>query len=180
MTTSTEKAKQVMGSVERFLAQLPGIREYKEREIRREVDRRIRQELMEALEKARTTLSDLQRDVLDAGGLRWMDDIERIQSRLILLTDKVRSAAYGYRPLFDLERVREADLERLIAFDKDILRRVPELDRHLEAARAAATQSSEALGKALQELHAAVTALLDAYSRRERVVHGQEEEAPSP
>ena len=176
MVRSPEDAKQVMGSIERFLAGLPGIREYKEREIRREVDKRVRQELMDALERARATLSDLQRDVLAAGGIQWMDDIERIQSRLILLGDKVRSAAYGYRPLFDLERVREVELERLLAFDRDILQRVPELEQHLEAARAAATQSAEAFGKALQELYAAVSALLDAYAKRERVVHGEDVE----
>lgn len=174
MSPSTEKAKQAMGSVERFLAQLPGIKEYKEREIRREVDKRVRQEVMDALERARAALSDLQRDVLDAGGLRWMDDIERIQSRLILLADKVRSAAYGYRPLFDLERVREADLERLIAFDRDILSRIPDLESRIDAARAAATQSAEALGKALQDLYEAVSRLLDAYSKRERVAHGED------
>ncbi len=174
MSQPTEKAKQVMGRIERALAQLPGIREYKEREIRREVDKRIRQEIMDALERARATLTDLQRDVLSAGGIRWMDDIERIQSRLILLGDKVRSAAYGYRPLFDLERVREAELERLIAFDKDILQRIPEVEKHLEAAKAAATQSAEAFGQALQALYESVTALLETYAKRERVAHGED------
>ncbi len=176
MSQPTEKAKQVMGSIERVLSQLPGIREYKEREIRREVDRRIRQEVMDALERVRAGLSDLQRDVLAAGGIQWMDDIERIQSRLVLLGDKVRSAAYGYRPLFDLERIREAELERLIAFDKEILQRVPEVEARLERTKVAATQSAEAFGKALQELHQAVTALLDAYAKRERVVHGEDVE----
>ncbi len=176
MSQPTEKAKQAMGSIERVLSQMPGIREYKEREIRREVDKRIRQEVMDALEHVRAGLSDLQRDVLAAGGIQWMDDIERIQSRLVLLSDKVRSAAYGYRPLFDLERIREAELERLIAFDKEILQRVPEVEAGLERTKAAATQSAEAFGKALQELHQAVTALLDAYAKRERVVHGEDVE----
>ncbi len=173
MGRSAEKARQVMASVERALSGLPGIREYKDKEIRREVDKRIRQEIMDALERVRSTLNDLQRDVLSTGGLQWMDDLERIHSRLILLTDKVRSAAYGYRPLFDLERVREEELERLLAFDREVLARVPDLEDRLQAAREAATESAEAFGKALQELYAAVTALLEAYTKRERAIHGE-------
>ena len=175
MSDRLERAREAIGRVEQILAGLPGIREYKDKEIRREVDRRVREELMAALEAVRSSLTDLQNEVLSAGGIRWMNDLERIHSRLTLLHDKVRSAAYGYSPLFDLERVREAELERLLAFDRDILARIPELEERLAAARAAATQSAEAFGTALRELYATLTDLLETYSRRERFAHGEDQ-----
>lgn len=178
MSDLLDKAREAMGSLERRVAELPVIRDYKEKEMRRELDRRVRQRLMETLEQTRAALNDLQQEVLAAGGLQWMDDMERINSRLTLLVDRVRSAAYGYRPLFDLEKVREVELDRLLHFDRNILARTPELEQHLAAAREAATQSAESFAQALKELYAAVTELADLYTRREQVIRGEEVEAP--
>jgi len=178
MSDLLNKAREKMGGLERRIADLPIVRDYKDKEMRREVDKRVRQQLMDALERTRAALTDLQQDVLSTGGLQWMDEMERINSRLTLLADKVRSAAYGYRPLFDLDRVREVELDRLLRFDQNILARTPELDEHLAAAREAVSESAEAFGKALRELYAAAGELIDLYTRREQVVRGEEVEAP--
>jgi len=156
--------------VMQFLSELPGISGYKERERRRELDKRIRQSLMEALEDVRSQWSDLQLDVLNVGGLRWMDDMERINSRLTLLADKVRSAAYGYRPIFDLDQVQEAALDRLLQFDRDLLKRIPTLGEKLKAARAAAQSSPDAFGKALNDFREALNALLEVYDKRDTLI----------
>lgn len=152
--------------------QLPGLREYRAREVRREVDRRVREEIMAVVEEARAVLSDVQRAILDAGGLQWMDEFDRLQQRLILLHDKVRSAAYGYRPVFDIETVGESELERLLAFDRAVLEQVQALHPRVSALREA-TANAEALGQALQELSQQVARLLTLYTYRERAARGE-------
>ena len=169
-----------MERISEVLSNLPGLSGYKQRETRREVDKRIRQSLMEALEEVRSALSDLQLDVLNVGGLRWMDDMERINSRLTLLVDKVRSAAYGYRPLFDLEQVREAELDRLIQFDRTLLQQVETLKRHLATAREAASGSADAFGKALREFYTSLGELLELYNRRDELIRTGAARRPAP
>ncbi len=173
MAAQKENERQSLEPLEPGGRGLPGLEGYKAREVRREVDKRVREEIRTVLERAQSALTDIQRDILRGGGLQWMDDVERIQHRLTLLSDKVRSAAYGYRPLFDLEQIRETELERLIHFDREVLSRVRELHEHVAAVRIAATQSAEALGKALQRLHDTVTQLVHIYTYRERVAHGE-------
>jgi len=175
-----------MDRISEILSHLPGISDYKKREVRREVDKRIRQSLMDALEDVRSGLNDIQLDVLNTGGLRWMDDMERINSRLTLLMDKVRSAAYGYRPLFDLEKVREAELDRLSQFDRGLLQEVGKLKDRLEAIRSGASQSPEALGTALRDFYATLGQLLELYNRRDELIRtgeakrAQEDTTSSP
>ncbi len=156
--------------IERFLSQLPGIAGYRAKETRREVDKRIRQQLMEELEHVRNAVSDIQRTALRTGGLRWMNELEGINSRLTLLIDKVRSAAYGYRPLFDLEQVKEGELDELIRFDREILSQLPRLNELVQRARETASQSPDTFGPALRALYDAITDLLNTYNQRDRLV----------
>ena len=65
------------------------------------------------LESRRRKLTTLQSDLLDTGGLLWMDDMERVVGRLQLLIDRVKTAAYGYAGFFDLQAGQGGDLDRL-------------------------------------------------------------------
>ena len=48
--------------------------------------------------------------------------MERVSTRLQTLIDRIRTAAYGYAGFFDLQRVKEPELDRLAAFDKALVR----------------------------------------------------------
>ncbi len=157
-------------ALEKFWNQLPGVGAYRAKETRREVDKRIRQQLMEELEHIRVAVSEIQRTVLRERGLRWMNDLERIHSRLTLLIDKVRSAAYGYRPLFDLDQVKEEELEALIRFDKELLARLPQVEARIQQVRNTSPQEPEIFEKALHALYDAITDLLMTYDKRDALV----------
>ncbi len=174
MDERLERAKAMRGALERVWSNLPGVRGYREKETRREVDRQIREEIERMLESIRHRVTDLQRDLLRIpGGIRWMNDLERIQSKLTLFADKVRTAAYGYRPLFDVEKIREAELDRLLRFDTDILERLPQLEEAVDAVQDAATQSSEAFGNALKALYTTLEDLYEIYTQREQTIRRQ-------
>lgn len=154
-----------------LLQQIPGIREYREKEIRREVDRRLRETVARRLEVLRRKVTDVQTALLRVpGGLRWMNDLETIQSRMMLLMDKLRTAADGYRPLLDVEAVREAELEALRTFDLDFARKATGLERHVQAVEEALTQSPEVLAQAIRSLREAVMELLAVFEQRENSI----------
>lgn len=152
-----QKAKDEMGGLEKAVAGLPGVKGYREKELRREADKQVRDTLARQLETRRQKLTSLQNDLLAAGGLDWMDDIERVVGRLQLFIDRVKTASYGYAPLFGLNRVQEEELDRLAGFDQDLYNQVGPLD--------------EAIGK-LEETVAANDGIKDALKAVGDIVSG--------
>ena len=118
MTDSfVDKAEQSMGAIERLLKGLPLVREYNDKELRREADRRLRQLLVTELEQEKQRLYDVQKKLLRAGGLAWIDDADGAIQRLQTLIDRIKTASYGYAGLFAAVKIQEAQLDALHRFD---------------------------------------------------------------
>ncbi len=149
--SSIEHMREQMGAVERTLAGLPGVKGYKEKELRRAADRQVRDALIQLLEDQHGRLTALQLDLLSGGGLEWVDDLERAVGKLQLLMDQVKTAAYGYAGFFDASKVREAELDALARFDQEVVRRVGELQGKVDAL-AQAVGSEENIGQAVRDL----------------------------
>ena len=166
-----QKAKDEMGGLEKAIAGLPGVKGYREKELRREADKQVRDTLARQLETRRQKLTSLQNDLLAAGGLDWMDDIERVVGRLQLFIDRVKTASYGYAPLFGLNRVQEEELDRLAGFDQDLYDQVGPLDEaigKLEQAIAA----NDGIKDALKAVGDIVSGMNQTFNRRAEVIQG--------
>ncbi len=168
-----EKAKAAMGGLERAVAGLPGIKGYREKEMRREADKQVRDSLARRLEIRRRKLTALQGDLLSAGGLLWMDDVERIVGRLQLLIDRIKTASYGYAPMWGLQRVKEADLDRLTQFDQSLFDELGKLDEAV-AGLEAAVKANEGIKEALGSVGELVSALNETFRGRAEVVQNAE------
>ena len=86
-----DKAQEGMGAIERLLKGLPIVREYNDKELRREADQRLRQTLATELEQQKQRLYDAQKNLLRAGGLAYMDDAGGAIQKLQTLIDRIRS-----------------------------------------------------------------------------------------
>lgn len=164
-----EQAKSEMGSIEKFVAKLPGIKGYREKELRRDADKQVRENLARRLESRRRKLTALQSDLLTSGGLMWMDDVERVVGRLQLLIDRIKTASYGYAPLWGLNRVKEDDLDRLIAFDQALADEVGRLDEAIGALEGA-VQANEGIKDGLTEVGDLLAGLNETFNRRSEVI----------
>jgi hypothetical protein len=164
-----QNAKDEMGGLEKAIAGLPGIKGYREKELRRDADKQVRDNLARQLESRRRRLTGLQSDLLGANGLEWMDDVERVVGRLQLFIDRVKTASYGYAPLFGLNRVDEADLDRLAQFDQDLYNQVGPLDEAIGKLEQAIS-SNEGIKEALAAAGNAVSALNETFNRRAEVI----------
>lgn len=163
------QAKDEMSGLERALSKLPGIKGYREKELRRDADKQVRENLARRLEMRRQRLTATQRDLLESGGLDWMDDVERVVGRLQLFIDRVHTASYGYAPLWGINRVGEDDLDRLALFDQDLYDLVPPLDEALGALETAA-QSNEGVKEALRKVGDLVASMNETFNRRAEVI----------
>jgi hypothetical protein len=160
-----------MGGLESLLSKLPGIKGYREKDIRRDADKQLRDVLARELADRRTKITALQNDLLAAGGLLWMDDVEKLGSRLQLLIDRVKTAAYGYAGFFDIERVKEEDLDKLAQFDEALFEELPRLDTAIESL-GKAIEANEGIKEAVKALGNILARINETFGKRLDAVRG--------
>ena len=154
-----------MGSLEQSVSKIPGYRGYKEKETRREADKLVREFLVGRLDEQRRRLADIQRQMLDGGGLLMLDDVDRAVTKVQKLADMIRTASYGYAGLFDAVKVKEGQLDALYQFDNQMLERVTAVQTAVDALAAA----QDAGGDVKTAIKGVVTAAEEANARwRER------------
>ncbi len=159
------KAKSQMGAIEGLLSKLPGIKGYREKELRRDTDKQLRDTLARELADRRTKITALQSDLLAAGGLLWMDDLEKLVARLQVLIDRIKTAAYGYSGFFDVQRVKEGELDKLAQFDQAIFEDLPRLDTAIESL-GKAVEANEGIKDAATAIGNILARMNETFSRR--------------
>lgn len=118
------------GIVESILRKIPGFRGYLEQEYRRESDHLARTWLADRLDACKAGVDRYQRDLLDARKIDYLDDCERVRTRLDTLASRVRGAMRGYSGVFDFVRVHEELLDQIYELDLTL---VDEAERLLKA-----------------------------------------------
>jgi hypothetical protein len=128
--------------LERIASYVPGVSGYREREQRRETDRRLREYLAGRVDEARGAIDALRRRITEAGDLKLLNDVAHLDKTLQKSASSLRYADYGYSGLFDQVKIREAELDRIYAYDLALLAEVQAL------AEDVGRLASEALGPA--------------------------------
>jgi hypothetical protein len=134
------------GGLEKLISKIPGYHGYKEKENRRAADKLLREQLAGQLDGQRRRLAELQRDLLEGGGLLFVDDLERAVTKVQKLADSIRTASYGYAGLFDAVKVKEEELDALYAFDEEMLSQVSAIQAAIDALAEAIGASGDVKG----------------------------------
>jgi hypothetical protein len=121
--------------LEKIASYIPGVAGYRERESRRETDRRVREFLALRLDEGRTGLNALRNQATDAGELKALDAIGKLDRILQKSVSSLRFADYGFSGLFDQMKVREAELDQVYAYDAALVTDVIALSDALRAGR---------------------------------------------
>jgi hypothetical protein len=127
------KAKSQMRLSEKIAAALPGFRGYKEKELRRESDKLIRNHLHLKLSKGKDNIRSISQKITDKRYLDVLPDIDRLTAKMDRVTEKVNHASYGYSGFFDVVKVKEENLDRMITFDNQLLDGVNALTVDIDA-----------------------------------------------
>jgi hypothetical protein len=108
--------------VERWLSKIPGIRTYRDREHRRETDKKFREHLADRLQEVRFQLKNCILELNQKSPLNpLLTEIDRLSSKVQQMGDTIRFASYGYAGIFDLEKIREEELNQLYEFDLSLM-----------------------------------------------------------
>jgi len=166
-----EQATSEQNSLEKLVAWVPGYKGYKAKEVRREVDKQLRESLVAKLSTRQRKLTSLQSDLLSAGGLLWMDDMEKLVAKLQLFSDRVRTASYGYAPFFGAKKVKEDDLDRMYEFDTQLVADLGRLDEAITGLEGA-IQTNENIKEWVQTTSTVLMSFNETFGRREEVITG--------
>jgi hypothetical protein len=159
------------GGLETLALKIPGYRGYKEKEDRRAADKLLREHVADQLSEQQRRLAELQRDLLEGGGLLLVDDLERVVTKVQKLADKVRTASYGYAGLFDEVKVKEEELDALYDFDESLLGHVSAIQAAIDAL-AAAMDASGDVKAAIQDVVSTAEEANATWRQRESAITG--------
>jgi hypothetical protein len=134
-----DKPKGMADRIETWMKKIPGVRSYKEREHRRETDKKLREHLAFRLQEYRSQVKKVALDLTDKGQMESLAKLDRFSSRLQQMADTIRYASYGYSGIFDLEKIREDELDRLYSFDLSLVDDLENIQKSIEEVGPAAT-----------------------------------------
>lgn len=167
------KAKEEMRLSERILAELPGFRGYKEKELRRESDKLIRNHLYQRLTEARKDLKEIFQKLSDSRLHEVLTDMDRFIMRFDRVSEKINHASYGYAGFFNIVKVEEEKLDKMIEFDTGL---IDDVDKIVEETTAfkkeVVKQKFEKAREHIQSLSDMVEELEETFSGREEVIMG--------
>jgi hypothetical protein len=168
-----ETAKKQMRHSERIVAAIPGFRGYKEKELRRESDRLLRNSLYLKLSKAKGDVRDIFQKLSDRRAFEVLTEMDRLVAKFDRISEMVNHASYGYAGFFDVVKVEEENLDRMIEFDNQLMDDVDNIVK--EAAEFKSEVMQQDLTKAkerTQHLTETVQSFEDVFSRRQEVILG--------
>ncbi|MGQ9553829.1 MAG: hypothetical protein ACUVWR_06940 [Anaerolineae bacterium] len=160
-----ERIEKELGWFERTVQHIPGYRGYKEKELAREADSLVRGNLTKGINAEVDRLTDVQRQLLDSGGIKYLDDVDGIIRRLQTLATTIRTASYGYSGLFDAVKVKEEELDALYRHDATLLESLPSLTAAVDAL-GTAVSDLQSVPRALMELTSVVNTMRQQWDRR--------------
>jgi hypothetical protein len=159
-----------MGGLEKLIGKIPGYKGYKEKEMRRDADKLLRDHIYGVLTKQRGRIEDIQGE-LGVEHIEFVEKIGKARRRLQTLADTVNTAAYGYAGLFDAVRVKEEELDALYSFDNGLLAESEAIAACVDSLQSA-IDSGEGVSGAIRDLVETITSLQELYNSRKDVLTG--------
>jgi len=162
----------VMGSkrlLEELESAIPGFAGYKQKELRREADKLLREQLARELKEVDSRIDAVYGDIVDSKLTAHYQTMDAITAMMDVIIGKVETADYGYAGFFSAVKVAEDALDSVYDFDKALFADVTMMGKKAdELAEAVADES--AVGKLAKELRAAVMDFDKKFDRRKDVL----------
>jgi hypothetical protein len=158
---------------ERIAAFIPGFRGYKEKELRRESDRLLRNHLYLKLSTEKNDLREISQKIADRRYFDVMTEMDRLLAKMDRIAEKVNHASYGYGGFFDAVKVKEDNLDNMIAFDNKLIDDVSALASQIDAFKAdLASGNTSNLKTNVQNVTVKIESLEDTFDQRNEVIMG--------
>ncbi len=168
-----DRSKTQTGLMEKIELIIPGFRGYKEKELRRESDRLVRNQIYQKLYEAEAQVKDSYRALVNSGVSEAWDDTDHLIARMDRISQRINHSEYGYAGFFDAMKVKEPDLDRMMAFDDQLLQQSDTVSQAIQAFKDSVDNAKWQDARAkVADATKAVDALELAYNGRKDVIMG--------
>jgi hypothetical protein len=164
-----EKVAGALGGLEQLVVKIPGYKGYKEKEMRREADKLLREHLARQFEEQRRRIPELQKQLISSGRIGFLDDLEDGGLKLQILIDRLKTASYGYAGFFDAVKVKEKQLDALYDFDNALVDEVPKVAAGINNVSEAIVAKGS-VAEAIANLVSTIQGINDTFSKRQDVI----------
>jgi hypothetical protein len=157
--------------IRKLLGYIPGFSGYIERSNRRAADKLVRDTVAQRFEELYKRTSRLQADIIGAGGIEHIDDLEKAALQIRMFADKIRNATYGYSGFFDAVKINEEELAKLYAFDSAFFEIADQINSALDTVEANIEQG-EGLPAAIRNVVGMAREATATFDRRYEAING--------
>ncbi len=154
--------------LKKLMAKIPGFKGYIVREDRRSADKLLRETISDQLQVLWQRLSSIQRDLVNAGRIDVMDEVEIAAVRLRQFIDRIKTAVYGYSGFFDAVKVNEAELEKVYQYDLTLVSMGGEVSSAIDNLEASI--DTDGFPASIRNLNQKTQDCLDALNKRTEVM----------
>ena len=155
----------------RLASFIPGFSGYIERQNRRDADKVLRDTVARRFEEQYQRASQLQSDLVSAGKIEFVDDMEKAVIKLRMFIDKVSTAPRGYSGMFDAVKINEKELESIYQFDAAFFDLAEQVGRGLDNVEASVGDEG-ALPAAIRNITSLARLAVETYNKRSEAVTG--------
>jgi hypothetical protein len=168
-----DRVKSQTGLLEKIELVVPGFHGYKEKEMRRESDKLIRNQIYQKLSDAESSVKDIYRSLVNQGANDTWDDTDHLLARLDRVTERINHSEYGYSGFFDSTKVREPDLDRMMGYDIQLIQMADSVTAAVQGLKDSVDNNrlQDAKGK-VNDAMKSVDALENAYNGRKDIIVG--------
>ncbi|HET6846732.1 MAG TPA: hypothetical protein VFH29_07845 [Anaerolineales bacterium] len=171
MNNMYQNVNEQMDPLTKLISLVPGFSGYVERENRRAADKLVREAIARRFEELWKRISNVQSDLVSAGKIEYVDDLEKAGIQVRTFTDKIRTAPRGYAGVFDAVKINQKELEQLYTFDLAFFDLATEIGRGIDNVEASAADDA-ALPAAIRNIITLARQVVETYNRRAEVVTG--------
>jgi len=164
VTSQTDPLKKLAGMI-------PGFKGYVERQDRRDADKLLRDTVARRFEEHWKRTSNLQTELVSAGMIEYVDDMERAAIKLRTFIDKISTAPRGYSGLFDAVKINEEELQALYQFDAAFFELGDQIGTALDNVEAS-LNDKEGLPAAIRNLTSLSRLAVETYNKRTEAFTG--------
>jgi hypothetical protein len=168
MSDLFEKVTSQQDPLKKLIAKIPGFKGYIERADRRSADKLLRESISDQFAVLWQRLSSIQRDLVNAGRIDVMDEVEIAAVRLRQFIDRIKTAAYGYSGFFDATKVNEAELEKVYQYDLALVSMASEVSGAIDNLEASI--DTDGFPASIRNLNQKTQDCLDAFNKRSEVM----------
>ncbi len=171
MTDMYQNVTGQMDAFKKLASYIPGFSGYVERQNRRDADKLVRDTVARRFTELLTRTSNLQKDLISAGKIQFVDDVEQAALQLQTFVNKISTAARGYSGLFDAVKINQKELEQLYNFDLAFFDLAEQIGHGLDNLEASLGDDA-ALPAAIRNITTLARQAVETYNRRSEAFTG--------